>query len=538
MAGRVRLAVTGIQDQWFTGNPDISYFVTNFKRHTRFSTESVEIPFSGDSAFGSTVTCRIPNNIGDLVRSVILKIKLSSTSPDSVTTFNGGTPVLNEYNSYTPSFGKQIIKHADLIIGGQTIERLTGEYIYMYDQLHSTLDDTNLTQYFLSGHNQALYGVNSSRDTFYVNLPFYFFRHPSLSIPVCAITKQLIQVRITFKNADDNVVFQYRKRPEGKIERETLSNETIINTSLITDFYFITDDERNFLLTRPLEYVITQLQKSTLQFKPGEVEKSALLKFQHPVKELLFIATEDMQVESNVVGATYTYTVTVSGGVFVIGGTSNPILSMHRGNTYIFDQSDNSNATHPLLIATTADGSNYSTGVTTEGVPGSTGAKTIFVVPMDAPETLYYKCNNHLGMGNSITTDIRKAHLLLDAQNDDEKMSLTIDKRSDHRFINSISLEFNGATKFDHHRTYLAYQDCLNKHTGRPDPSFEFYTYSFALKPEVYYPTGQVNMSRIIHKKLNVKLDETSTLNNIDVQIYAINYNILRIESGLAGLKF
>ena len=169
MAGRVRLAVTGIQDQWFTGNPDISYFVTNFKRHTRFSTESVEIPFSGDSAFGSTVTCRIPNNIGDLVRSVILKIKLSSTSPDSVTTFNGGTPVLNEYNSYTPSFGKQIIKHADLIIGGQTIERLTGEYIYMYDQLHSTLDDTNLTQYFLSGHNQALYGVNSSRDTFYVN---------------------------------------------------------------------------------------------------------------------------------------------------------------------------------------------------------------------------------------------------------------------------------------------------------------------------------------------------------------------------------
>jgi len=78
----------------------------------------------------------------------------------------------------------------------------------------------------------------------------------------------------------------------------------------------------------------------------------------------------------------------------------------------------------------------------------------------------------------------------------------------------------------------------LNKYTSYPDPAYIFYMYSFALKPEEYYPTGQVNMSRISHKKIEIELDETSSTNRIDVDIYAVNYNILHIESGLAGLKF
>ena len=85
---------------------------------------------------------------------------------------------------------------------------------------------------------------------------------------------------------------------------------------------------------------------------------------------------------------------------------------------------------------------------------------------------------------------------------------------------------------------FLSYQESLNKYTSYPDPAYIFYMYSFALKPEEYYPTGQVNMSRISHKKIDIELDETSSTNRIDVDIYAVNYNILHIESGLAGLKF
>jgi hypothetical protein len=126
--------------------------------------------------------------------------------------------------------------------------------------------------------------------------------------------------------------------------------------------------------------------------------------------------------------------------------------------------------------------------------------------------------------------------------------SATNTKRSDHRALKNIKLECNGTTVFDHSGQYLAYQQSLRYHTGCPDPAYEFYTYSFALKPEVYYPTGQLNMSRIIHKKLDIELDtiptavsgqtEATNKRNINVSVYAHSYNVLRIESGLAGLKF
>ena len=76
MAGRLRLAVTGIQDQWLTGEPKISYFSSIYKRHTRFSTEAVNIPLTGTVSLGGNAIARVPNNVGDLLRSVILKLTL------------------------------------------------------------------------------------------------------------------------------------------------------------------------------------------------------------------------------------------------------------------------------------------------------------------------------------------------------------------------------------------------------------------------------------------------------------------------------
>jgi len=101
-----------------------------------------------------------------------------------------------------------------------------------------------------------------------------------------------------------------------------------------------------------------------------------------------------------------TYTVTVAGGAFVLSGSSKPALTMFRGNTYIFDVSNSSNATHILRFATQAEGassSGYSTGVTVTGTPGQAGAKVQIELASTAPATLYYYCTAHSGMGNTIT---------------------------------------------------------------------------------------------------------------------------------------
>ena len=66
----------------------------------------------------------------------------------------------------------------------------------------------------------------------------------------------------------------------------------------------------------------------------------------------------------------------------------------------------------------------------------------------------------------------------------------------------------------------------------------DFGMYSFSLKPEAHYPTGQVNMSRIVHKIFNIEIDPRLSSYENEVHVYAVNYNVIRFESGLAGLKF
>ena len=117
--------------------------------------------------------------------------------------------------------------------------------------------------------------------------------------------------------------------------------------------------------------------------------------------------------------ATITYTVTVATGTtqygtgnrFYINGELAPVLYLHEGNTYIFDLSDSTNGTF-IKLAFSRNPNNspaaaYTTGVTTTGTPGTTGAKvTINVAPVKktgAP-VLFYYCTNHSGMGNTAQT--------------------------------------------------------------------------------------------------------------------------------------
>ena len=399
MSGRVRLAVTGIQDQWLTGEPRFSYFLTLFRRHSKFALEQIESPFDGTIDFGELLECRIPQNKGDLIKNISLKITLSDPTPDESGSINNVV--------YVPSVCTELIEYAELLIGGQTIERITGEYIFMHQQLYNNDDDVAQSLYFLNSHGNYL-GYRGDY-TFFLDLPFFFYRFPNLSIPVCALTKQLVEVRV-------------KLRPLKTIVRDTKNNiipsnvtAELRNISLDTEFVFIGNDEKNYLLTRPLEYVITQLQLSQFTMPYGMDTKSVMLKFQHPVKELYFVAQNE-----------------------------------------------------------------------------------------------YYTSNN---------------------------LPLNFEK------IDNVELKFNDNQVFNANHNFITYQQALKHHTNSPtvlgvtsvNPIFGMY--SFAEKPQLEYPTGQVNMSRVYHKLFTIKLESTTVGTNT-IRVYAKNYNVLRIQSGLAGLKF
>ena len=122
--------------------------------------------------------------------------------------------------------------------------------------------------------------------------------------------------------------------------------------------------------------------------------------------------------------ATITFTVTVASGTnafstankYFINGKVSPVLNLEEGNTYIFDQADNSNANYTLGFSSFKDGnlpnaiSPYLTGVTVTGTAGQAGAKTTIVLApvrtVGAPLLFYYNSLTTLlvGMGNTANT--------------------------------------------------------------------------------------------------------------------------------------
>ena len=93
-----------------------------------------------------------------------------------------------------------------------------------------------------------------------------------------------------------------------------------------------------------------------------------------------------------------------------LGGEEAPLLRLARGQTVNFFQADSTNTNHPLKIGTTAEASSAASGYDmvgfahTVGTPGtSRQARFTITIPNDAPDTLYYSCSAHTGMGGTIS---------------------------------------------------------------------------------------------------------------------------------------
>ena len=103
----------------------------------------------------------------------------------------------------------------------------------------------------------------------------------------------------------------------------------------------------------------------------------------------------------------------------------------------------------------------------------------------------------------------------------------------------TAKLQLNGQDRFSEREgTYFDLVQPFQHHTRTPDTGIN--VYSFALRPEEHQPSGTCNFSRIDNATLQLVLSNATVggTNTAKVRVYATNYNVLRIMSGMGGLAY
>ena len=102
--------------------------------------------------------------------------------------------------------------------------------------------------------------------------------------------------------------------------------------------------------------------------------------------------------------------------------------------------------------------------------------------------------------------------------------------------ISKVELFLNSNSRFEKRKgEYFRLMQPYQRHTSVPTTNY-IYVYSFALMPEKYQPTGTCNFSRIDTSTLDIEFEDSILAGSIVV--YGINYNILQIKNGMAGLLY
>ena len=420
--GLIQLVACGAQDVYLTGNPQVTFFKAVYRRHTNFSMESIKQEFMGDSSRDGIATA-VVSRYGDLIYKMYLEIEILD----------------DEYNREAIVSIPALIDYIEINIGGQTIDRQSGEFIQAWNELTHPCRGRggNLFQKLIGD-----FYPNKNLGPRYFPLHFWFCKNAGLALPLIALQYHEVQVKMNHYNYSAYL----------HVDKVPPFVNTIQN-SLWIDYIYLDTDERRRCAQVSHEYLIEQVQEQILPYN----KKEHILHFNHPVKELIWFST---------------------------------------GKPYDFQHNHNAVVTSPCISLYDIADAKYSLQINGhDRFP-------------PRPHTYFSRVQiyqHHSGDGG------------------------------DNTFY-GMSKDLSGVESYSNRSGYIQDSICV---------------YSFALNPEDHQPSGTCNFSRldtvkfICNKPIAEEFDEMliggfRSDDEFDktARIVAINYNVLRIMSGMGGLAY
>jgi len=510
----MQLVAYGAQDVYLTGNPQITFWKVTYRRHTNFAMESIEQTFNGQADFGRRVQCTISRN-GDLAYRTYLQVTL----PEIATTDAS-------FARWLDFPGEQLISMVEVEIGGQRIDRQYGDWMHIWNELTLTKEQeagyhkmvgqttqlTYITDPSYSEVNQpcadaAPAQVCTPRNalpetTLYVPLQFWFCRNPGLALPLIALQYHEVKINIELRPLDE-CLWAVSSLNGGNSIKSTAGayNKSLVAASLYVDYVFLDTDERRRMAQNPHEYLIEQLQ-FTGDESIGSSSNKVKLNFNHPCKELVWVVQPDANVDYC--------------GAFDAGNVLYGALGAQP-----FNYTDAVDALPNALAAFNSPGGAKGSGqvITSDGLFQNAGAVNV------SGANWTYSGPNMVDSNNAGVSD---AGAFVMAET-----ALNMHCWGQNPVV-TAKLQLNGQDRFSEREgTYFDLVQPYQHHTRNPSTGIN--VYSFGLRPEEHQPSGTCNFSRIDNATLQlvVSSEAVGGEKTSKVRVYATNYNVLRVMSGM-----
>ena len=417
--------------------------------------------------------------------------------------------------------------------------------------------------------------------TLYIPLQFWFCTNPGLALPLIALQYHEVKINLDIRPIDEclwavttlscnnndyanNATgFLVDKGPGGPqrpavpgytanqfapgrpVPAAIAYNQSLVAASLYVDYVFLDTDERRRFAQNPHEYLIQQLQ-FTGDESVGSSSNKIKLNFNHPVKELVWVVQPDQNVDYcsslvcdallfKVLGAQpFNYTDAIDALPNAIHAFGGPTSLAADSRSYI-DARGLFQDAGALDYEIPAGFTGYWHGPQNPYNEVNFGGPTIPESPavstLDPLILAQLRDLAAAGHTDGSTVSDAGTFVLCETSLDMHCWGLNP--------VVTAKLQLNGQDRFSEREgSYFSWVQPYQSHTRNPDEGIN--VYSFALRPEEHQPSGTCNFSRIDNATLQLVLSNPTVegTKTAKVRVYATNYNVLRIMSGMGGLAY